>query len=72
MQVFGQESVNFLSFASEMLFFSDTISANERSYVERMELLCGFEFHGDDGTEEGREGVVTAALGLGGVGIVVR
>lgn len=30
------------------------------------------QFHGDHGTKEGGEGVITAALGLGGVGIVVR
>ncbi len=34
-------------------------------------LLSLFQFHGDDGTEEGGEGVVTAVLGFGGVGIVV-
>lgn len=31
-----------------------------------------FQFHGDHGTEEGGEGVITAALGFGGVRIVVR
>ena len=35
-------------------------------------LLLRFQLHRDDGTKESGEGVVTAALGVGGVVVVVR
>ena len=64
----------------EIFFAPDSISGNGRNLFnpnhilgnDETLLLGGFEFHGDDSTEESREGVVTTALGLGGVGIVVR
>lgn len=68
----GKNLQTFYLLQVKCCFYLDTISANERRYVERRGLLCGFEFHRDDSTEESREGVVTAALGLGGVGVVVR